>query len=77
MALPAETGIEKAAEGGAAEEVLPQEHAGHPFKIEWIKVAPLPFTRLRHLRNPWNQDKEIKVRVEMGVESGTLSSTGY
>jgi hypothetical protein len=34
---------------------------GAPFSIEWIRVGGLPFTRLRHLRNPWNGDKEVKV----------------
>jgi len=63
MAMPAGKDAEgdQAPEGGPAEEVVPPQHAGQPFKIEWIKVAPLPFTRIRLLRNPWNQDKEIKV----------------
>ncbi len=60
--------------------VGPQEE-GHSFKIEWIKVAPLPFTRIRHLRNPWNQDKEIKVSRD-GTEiepreSGLYSSISH
>ncbi|BEJ12196.1 hypothetical protein CspHIS471_0206560 [Cutaneotrichosporon sp. HIS471] len=32
-----------------------------PFKLEWVKVAPLSFFRTRHLRNPWNGDREVKV----------------
>lgn len=32
-----------------------------PFQLEWIKVAPLSFFRTRHLRNPWNGDREVKV----------------
>lgn len=31
------------------------------FKLEWLKVGPLNFTRTRHLRNPWNGDREVKV----------------
>lgn len=31
------------------------------FKIEWVRKRELPFHRIRHLRNPWNQDKEVKV----------------
>lgn len=34
---------------------------GEPFKLEWIKTDRLPFYRTRHLRNPWNHDREIKV----------------
>ncbi|CED83177.1 Putative signal transduction protein involved in RNA splicing [Phaffia rhodozyma] len=34
---------------------------GTPFKIEWIQTKRLPFQRIRHLRNPWNSDREIKV----------------
>ncbi|CAE7134128.1 unnamed protein product [Rhizoctonia solani] len=34
---------------------------GKPFKIRWIKTEKLPFHRTRHLRNPWNSDREVKV----------------
>lgn len=34
---------------------------GKPFKIQWIKTERLPFHRTRHLRNPWNSDREVKV----------------
>ncbi|KAI9058235.1 hypothetical protein FKP32DRAFT_1581944 [Trametes sanguinea] len=34
---------------------------GEPFRVEWIRTDRLPFTRTRHLRNPWNHDKEVKV----------------
>ncbi|KZV93859.1 hypothetical protein EXIGLDRAFT_691262 [Exidia glandulosa HHB12029] len=34
---------------------------GTPFKIEWIRTERLPFHRTRHLRNPWNHDREVKV----------------
>jgi hypothetical protein len=37
------------------------ESWGEPFKIEWIRTNRLPFYRTRHLRNPWNHDREIKV----------------
>ncbi|KAH9172347.1 YT521-B-like domain-containing protein [Lactarius sanguifluus] len=32
-----------------------------PFRIEWIRTDPLPFFRTRHLRNPWNHGREVKV----------------
>lgn len=34
---------------------------GEPFRLQWVKVERLPFYRTRHLRNPWNHDREIKV----------------
>ncbi|KAI0662003.1 YT521-B-like domain-containing protein [Cubamyces menziesii] len=34
---------------------------GEPFKVEWVRTDRLPFTRTRHLRNPWNHDREVKV----------------
>lgn len=42
-----------------------------PFRVQWIKVAPLSFSRTRHLRNPWNGDREVKVsRDGTEVEPG-------
>lgn len=34
---------------------------GEPFRIEWIVTQRLPFYKTRHLRNPWNHDREVKV----------------
>jgi len=34
---------------------------GESFRIEWIRTDRLPFHRTRHLRNPWNHDREVKV----------------
>ena len=34
---------------------------GQPFRIEWIRTNALPFFRTRHLRNPWNHGREVKV----------------
>lgn len=34
---------------------------GTPFKVQWIRTERLPFYRTRHLRNPWNHDREVKV----------------
>ncbi|KAF9815959.1 hypothetical protein IEO21_04286 [Rhodonia placenta] len=34
---------------------------GEPFRVQWIRTERLPFYRTRHLRNPWNHDREIKV----------------
>ena len=35
--------------------------AGKPFKVSWRSTQPLPFFRVRFLRNPWNQNREIKI----------------
>jgi YT521-B-like domain len=43
-------------EGEAAAQSL-----GHPFKIEWLSTVKLPFHRARGLRNPWNQNREVKI----------------
>ena len=32
-----------------------------PFRIEWVRTDSLSFLRTRHLRNPWNHDREVKV----------------
>ncbi|KAI8994182.1 YT521-B-like domain-containing protein [Trametes punicea] len=54
--------VERRGEGEASE--IPREEGpswGEPFKVEWIRTDRLPFTRTRHLRNPWNHDREVKV----------------
>jgi hypothetical protein len=50
---------------------------GTSFKVQWIKVQRLPFHRTRHLRNPWNHDREVKVsrdgtELEPGVGQALL-----
>lgn len=27
---------------------------GAPFRVEWIRTMPLPFSQVTHLKNPWN-----------------------
>ncbi|PWN34882.1 uncharacterized protein FA14DRAFT_160299 [Meira miltonrushii] len=34
---------------------------GKSFKVEWIKVHPISFSSVRRLRNPWRDDRQIKV----------------
>ncbi|KAK0487789.1 YT521-B-like domain-containing protein [Armillaria novae-zelandiae] len=49
-------------ETGKVEEKMPREEGwGEPFKVEWIRTDRLPFYRTRHLRNPWNKDREVKI----------------
>jgi hypothetical protein len=43
------------------EETAREETWGESFKIEWICTERLPFYRTRHIRNPWNHDREVKV----------------
>ena len=50
---------------------------GESFRVEWIKTERLPFTRTRHLRNPWNHEREVKVsrdgtELEPGVGQALL-----
>ncbi|KAI0286404.1 YT521-B-like domain-containing protein [Russula brevipes] len=34
---------------------------GRPFRVDWIRTEHLPFFRTRHIRNPWNHGREVKV----------------
>ncbi|PWZ00900.1 hypothetical protein BCV70DRAFT_84454 [Testicularia cyperi] len=34
---------------------------GKPFRVEWIRTDPLPFHRVKKLRNPWRDNRQIKV----------------
>lgn len=38
-----------------------EEGWGESFKIEWVCTKRLPFFQTRHLRNPWNHEREVKV----------------
>ncbi|KAI0039786.1 hypothetical protein FA95DRAFT_1503717 [Auriscalpium vulgare] len=38
-----------------------EEVWGQPFRIQWVRTERLPFYRTRHLRNPWNHGREVKV----------------
>lgn len=33
----------------------------HPFKVTWLSIRSVPFQRVKGLRNPWNDNKEVKV----------------
>ncbi|KAK0202148.1 YT521-B-like domain-containing protein [Desarmillaria ectypa] len=49
-------------ETGKVEAMVSREEGwGEPFKVEWIRTDRLPFYRTRHLRNPWNKDREVKI----------------
>lgn len=43
------------------EEEFGADEWGQTFRIQWVRVGTLPFIRTRHLRNPWNADREVKV----------------
>ncbi|CAG8727657.1 18894_t:CDS:2, partial [Acaulospora morrowiae] len=43
------------------DDCVPSRNWGTTFKIEWITVKKLPFIRTRHLRNPWNLNREVKI----------------
>ncbi|KAK3720819.1 hypothetical protein LTR37_003482 [Vermiconidia calcicola] len=38
-----------------------QDTVGKPFDIEWLSTTRLPFHHTRGLRNPWNQNREVKI----------------
>ena len=44
-----------------SESEMEQQSLGHPFKIDWISTEKLLFHRTRGLRNPWNQNREVKI----------------
>jgi len=60
-----ETGVQQQQQQQRAvpeeEEEREREAWGDSFAIEWISSVKLPFQRTRHLRNPWNHDREVKV----------------
>lgn len=34
---------------------------GRPFRVDWIRTDRLSFSRVKHLRNPWNHGREVKI----------------
>ena len=50
---------EQAKDSDAAKDA--SEVWGRPFRVEWTCTTHLPFFRTRHLRNPWNHGREVKV----------------
>ncbi|KAI0064131.1 hypothetical protein BV25DRAFT_1823679 [Artomyces pyxidatus] len=46
---------------GPGQDQEQDEAWGQPFRVEWIRTERLPFYRTRHLRNPWNHGREVKV----------------
>lgn len=53
------------------------EQDGHvrsrPFKVEWLSVRKVTFQRTKGIRNPWNNNKEVKVArdgTELETEVG-------
>ena len=37
------------------------EALGRPFRVDWIRTEPLSFFHTKHLRNPWNHGREVKI----------------
>jgi hypothetical protein len=63
MAEPVPDEVAEVVEASGPSATENQAKVGSMFEVEWVKTGVLPFHRLRHLRNPWNQDKEVKVGV--------------
>jgi len=57
--------LQSVAEEPSKENVVPDDPLediwDRPFRIDWIHTEHLPFFRTRHLRNPWNHGREVKV----------------
>ena len=34
---------------------------GRPFRVDWIRTKRLSFIRTKHIRNPWNSGREVKI----------------
>ncbi|TMW94823.1 hypothetical protein EJD97_009746 [Solanum chilense] len=34
---------------------------GRSFEVNWLRLYDLPFQRTLHLKNPWNQNKPVKI----------------
>lgn len=49
-----QTVAEEISEGSA-------EAWGRPFRVDWIRTDHVPFSRTKHLRNPWNHGREVKI----------------
>ncbi|KAG6816406.1 hypothetical protein H0H87_006210 [Tephrocybe sp. NHM501043] len=62
-----EKGEEGEKEGDGGKEETGKEKEGHrddwgeSFKVEWLSTEKIPFQRTKHIRNPWNHDREVKV----------------
>ncbi|KAJ3512977.1 hypothetical protein NLJ89_g3220 [Agrocybe chaxingu] len=56
-----EEGEEPAAAGAEEVKVMAEDSWGDSFAVEWVCLERLAFPRTRHLRNPWNHDREVKV----------------
>lgn len=62
--IPIERTTEESGESQTAGGTVPGQETkllGTAFKIQWIRVDKLPFIRTRHLRNSWNNNRQIKV----------------
>lgn len=69
---PDQTEEEAAIDGAASAQQSKQEEMetgsqrqrqewGKSFQVDWISTNRLPFYRTRGLRNPWNENREIKI----------------
>ncbi|CAM0137878.1 hypothetical protein VKS41_001097 [Umbelopsis sp. WA50703] len=53
---------------------------GNAFKVQWIKVQRFPFSQTRHLRNSWNNNREVKVSrdgTELETAVGEMLIQGF
>ncbi|KAG6877696.1 hypothetical protein C0993_005021 [Termitomyces sp. T159_Od127] len=46
---------------GTIEKREKRDDWGESFKLEWLSTEKISFQKTRHLRNPWNHNREVKV----------------
>lgn len=49
------------------------ENLGAAFKVEWLQTRPVPFSAVKKLRNPWNENKSLRVArdgTEIAIDTG-------
>ncbi|CAO1623842.1 unnamed protein product [Parajaminaea phylloscopi] len=50
-----------------------EDPQSNPFKVDWRQTRPLPFSAVKHLRNPWNENKSLRVArdgTEVAIDTG-------
>ncbi len=53
--------LQSGSEGAAAAAARAAEPLGKPFRVEWLHVKPVTFHTTRKLRNPWRDNRQVKV----------------
>ncbi|CEH17064.1 Putative signal transduction protein involved in RNA splicing [Ceraceosorus bombacis] len=61
-AKPADAGRTSIPESGPGLPNVREKYSwGRPFRVQWLMSTPLPFSKVRKLRNPWRDGKPVMV----------------